>query len=106
MKKVISNLGQSTVEYILLLLVVSSIAAVFFKSPLFQDMFGDDSGLFQSLASQIEFSYRHGYLGNEADRASDNFEYQSNSVEHKTYRSTQGSVPSHFFVPLEVYGAQ
>ncbi|ATH06543.1 hypothetical protein BIY24_00870 [Halobacteriovorax marinus] len=72
--------GQSAVEYIMLLAVISLITFSIVNSNKFKDFMGEDSGFFAGLRSQLEYSYRHGYLNSEADRSDDNY-----SGPHETY---------------------
>ena len=58
-----SSSGQSTVEYILVLLVVVSLGYTVFKSKAFEELFGENSSLFAALKVRIEYSYRHGLSG-------------------------------------------
>lgn len=96
-----NRLGQSTVEYILLLAVMTTIILTILKSDAFQSIFGKDSEFFARLGKMVEFSYRHGDMGTQAERDSDNYNYSGNNVEHKSYRTENGD--SSFFVPTEVY---
>lgn len=58
LKFIKSEKGQSAVEYILLLLVVGSLTFTVLKSRAFQDFFGEDSAVFQTLARRTGTSYR------------------------------------------------
>jgi hypothetical protein len=59
----IKELGQSTVEYILLLSVIVGIAAAVFKSRYFQMYFGSGNKFAENVRQEIEYSYRHGLSG-------------------------------------------
>ena len=63
--RIINQKGQSTVEYVLLLVVVVSLAAAFMNSDTFKKFVGKDSQLIQKLARQIVYSYRHGLNGDD-----------------------------------------
>ena len=95
--------GQSVVEYILLLAVISSIGYAFYNNRSFKDFIRGDVGLFANLRKRMEYSYRY---GREMDASVDhdqamNFKYNTNR--HDTYFNAKtGS--SHFFSGLEVYG--
>ena len=54
--------GQSAVEYILLLLVVVSLAMSVYNSRTFQDFFGEDSSFFDAIKNQMELSYQYGQM--------------------------------------------
>ena len=51
--------GQSTVEYILLLAVVTSLFFTVFRSEMFQKFFGENSSFFQTIAERIAMNYRY-----------------------------------------------
>ena len=53
--------GQSTVEYILLLVTVMFLVGLVMKSPLFADLLGDDSNFFRVLKNRMEYSYRYAH---------------------------------------------
>ena len=72
--------GQSVVEYIMLLAVISSITFSIINSDKFKDFMGKDSSFFAGLRSQLEYAYRHGYLNSESDRSDNNY-----SGPHETY---------------------
>lgn len=52
--------GQSTVEYIMLLVVVMGMGIAVFKSGPFQNLVGPNSSVFQVMAKKMEYSYRNG----------------------------------------------
>lgn len=54
-----NQLGQSSVEYILLLAVVVSLMTAVMRSDAFQGALGEESQIFASLYQQMSFSYRH-----------------------------------------------
>lgn len=58
--------GQSTVEYILLFAVITSIAATIFKSQKFNELFGNNGVVATTYKQRVEFSYRHGFIKSEA----------------------------------------
>lgn len=97
--------GQSVVEYILLLAVISSIGYAFYNNRAFKEFIRGDVGLFANLRKRMEYTYRY---GREMDAEVDydqamNFQYQSNK--HDTYFNSKTG-QSHFFSGLEVYGQQ
>jgi hypothetical protein len=59
-----NELGQSTVEYILLFVVVASIVALVFKTDQFDEYFGAQGKIATTLRYELEYSYRHGRPGN------------------------------------------
>ena len=86
--------GQSTVEYILLLAVVVSLALAFLNSPVFKRFVGKDSQLMQKLYVQMSYSYRHGRMG-----TVDSSNYEK---EHETYFNPDEG-RSRFFAPVTKY---
>lgn len=61
-----NQLGQSTIEYILLFVIVVSIASIVLgKDSRFNKLFGQNGQIAQSYKKQLEFSYRHGYISPE-----------------------------------------
>lgn len=92
--KILNQKGQSTIEYILLLVVVVSVATALLNSSTFKRFVGKDSELMQKMAKQMAYAYRHGRLG-ELD--SSNY-----SQEHDTYfNKDEGR--SRFFTPQDPY---
>ncbi len=89
--------GQTMVEYILLLSVVAMIVLTFYKSKLFQKYFGNRGIIGQSIKSQSEFSYRHGYMGVQDPHP----KASRDGATHPTYADPAGG--SRFFGPREKY---
>lgn len=95
---ILNNYGQSAVEYILLLSVISVITFSVINSKRFKDFIGKDSGFFAALRSEIEFSYRHGYAAkSENDQTDNNY-----STFHETYYN-YGEGKSRFFSGADPY---
>lgn len=91
-----SEEGQSTVEYILLFVVVASLAITVFKSSTFQQFLGPNSSLFAAMAKRMEFSYRNGHNGLE-----DTFnDYKT--TDHEAYKNKDDN-RSRFFAPTSAY---
>ena len=91
-KKFVGNRrGQSTVEYVLLLAVIVTLASVVFKSHLFQEFFGKDADFVATLINRMEYSYRHGRMGE-----NDQWNYQN----HPTFYNKDEN-QSRFFSPFE-----
>ena len=55
--------GQSTVEYILLFVVVTALVSLVFKSDQFEKLFGKNGKFADVYKREMEFSYRHGFSG-------------------------------------------
>tara|TARA_Y100000768_G_scaffold375852_1_gene347159 strand:- start:25696 stop:25998 length:303 start_codon:yes stop_codon:yes gene_type:complete len=56
--------GQSTVEYILLFAVVTSLVFAILNSNGFNRIFGENGMIAETYRQQLEFSYRHGFVRN------------------------------------------
>lgn len=95
-KNFLNSKGQSTVEYILLLLVVSVLGFSVVKSDAFKKFFGKDSVFFKTIAMQIQYSYRHGRLGTSDEINSDTFTYQK---KHDTYKFNDEDKSRFFTIP-------
>ena len=93
-RSLLKQSGQSTVEYLLLLLVVSVLSFSIYNSARFKQFLGPDSAFFTILKSKIEFSYRLGH-----DSQDDNGDLPN----HKLYRTDGGE--SRFFTTVnQPYG--
>jgi Flp pilus assembly pilin Flp len=90
--------GQSAVEYILLLSVISVLTFSVVNSKRFKDFMGPDSSFFAAIRSRVEFSYRHGFNGKaEDDKTNNNY-----SQFHETYYDYETG-KSRFFSGAGVY---
>ena len=85
--------GQSTVEYILLLVVVVSLSYLLLKSRIFRDVLDPDSDFISAIVKEMEYSYRHGNRGREIKLPLQNHESFYNPKEGR----------SRFFSSLEEY---
>ncbi len=86
--------GQSVVEYILLMVVLMSLAFGVFNSRYFKDFFDEDSTFFSVLSIRIEHSYRNALFVED-----NNLDY--NSPHPSFHNSDSGG--SRFFVSKDVY---
>lgn len=84
--------GQSTVEYILLLSVMSVLVFSIFNSKLFQSNLGKDGKLLKAYKLQFEFAYRNAF-------PYDGKEYSYGAV-HPSYADGNGT---RFFIPKQAY---
>ena len=98
-KALLNNKGQSTIEYVLLLVVFVSLATTVFKSQAFQDLFGENSTFFATVKNRVQFTYRHGIEGEKED---DNFDY-GDAKSHFSYFNEEDN-KTRFFLPLGAYG--
>lgn len=88
----LNNRGQTAVEYIMLLSVISVLTFSVINSKKFKDFMGPDSSFFAAIRSQVEFSYRHGYSNRvENDKTNNNY-----TSTHETYYNIEQS-KSRFF---------
>lgn len=102
-----NNLGQSLVEYILLLAVITSFGYAFYNNKRFKNFIAGKDGLFASMQKGISYSYRYGLEYKQDPTIEFNermdFDYQTNK--HDTYyNNTKNS--SHFFVGQSIYPAK
>ncbi|WP_127715144.1 Flp family type IVb pilin [Halobacteriovorax sp. HLS] len=94
----LNNSGQSAVEYILLLSVISVLTFSIVNSKRFKDFMGPDSSFFAAIRARIEFTYRHGYdnvIGN--DKTNNNY-----TRIHETYYNSELST-TRFFTGADGY---
>ncbi|MDO9182972.1 MAG: hypothetical protein Q7U04_11220 [Bacteriovorax sp.] len=97
-----NNLGQSAVEYILLLAVISSLTYTFYNNKKFKDLMAGKDGMFASMKKGMGYSYRYGleYSSSVPVEIKMQFEYGSNA--HDTYfNGSDGH--SHFFTGTDAY---
>lgn len=92
--------GQTVVEYILLLSVVTGIVLAFYKSKLFKKYFGNAGYIGQTIKKRSEFAYRHAYMDVEDPQAKNSRDGST----HPTYADPNGG--SRFFGPQEPYPKQ
>ncbi len=92
-----SRAGQSTVEYVLLLVVVMVFVNTVIRSETFQSFFGENSSFFNTMATGIARSYRYADVVNE-DEAIE----ESPSLDHPSFTQDGGS-NSRFFVIASEY---
>lgn len=89
--------GQTLVEYILLLSVVTAILLTFYKSRLFQRYFGNAGLIGQTIKTRSEFAYRHAYMGTTDTHPKNS----RDGATHPTYDDPDSG--SRFFGPREKY---
>lgn len=97
-----TSAGQSVVEYILLLAVLSSLGVSLYNNKKFKDFVGGDKGFFLTLRKGIEYSYRYGrpFTVDVDSEDALNFNYQSNK--HDSYFNPNES-KSRFFSGTTAY---
>jgi hypothetical protein len=97
-----NNKGQSAVEYILLLAVISSLGYAFYNNKKFKDLVKGKDGMFATMRNGMSYSYRYG-LEFKSDTPFDekrDYDYQTNK--HDTYLNT-GENKSRFFTGNSPY---
>lgn len=92
----INRTGQSAIEYLLLLAVISLLSFTVLKSKQFEGLLGSDAEFFVILADKWNFSYRHGHEGSSSK---DHSNYQK---EHELYYETK-KAQSRFFSTKQTY---
>ena len=95
--------GQSVVEYILLLAVISSIGFSVYNNRKFKEFLGGNSGFFAELRKGMEYSYRYGRPLNAEVNYDEAMEFNYGSNRHHTYYNEK-SGRSHFFAGIVEYG--
>jgi hypothetical protein len=97
-----NDLGQSAVEYILLLAVLSSLGYTFYNNKKLKDFLKGTDGLFAIMKKGMSYSYRYGieFDKNTPYEEKLNFEYQNN--QHDTYLNP-GDGKSRFFSGKRAY---
>ena len=87
--------GQSTIEYLLVLLVVISLGFTVFTSDAMKSLFGSESSVFAAIRARVEYSYRHALPG-----SVDNSNY---STSHDSYLNINKAGKTRFFAPKGKY---
>lgn len=89
--------GQSMVEYILLLAVLSSLGYAFYNNKRFKDFMKGTDGMFATMKKGMSYSYRYGRNYNSTEvnfDEAESFDYGSNK--HDLYFNSKDG-KSHFF---------
>ena len=96
--KVLKNQkGQSSVEYVLLLVIVVVFVNTVIGSDVFKNFFGGDSAFFQGLATGISRNYRYASIVSEDETIGESPEFA-----HPSF-AVDGGGSSRFFVLSEEY---
>lgn len=94
-----NQLGQTVVEYILLLAVSASLVVTFYRSATFKKLFGTQGKLGRLYKQESEWGYRHAYL---KGRKPENNHPKASASEHASYFNGD-SHETHFFGPNDKY---
>jgi hypothetical protein len=89
------NIGQSLVEYIMLMGAVATLVSIVLNSAAFKRVIGPNSEMFEKMKGYMEYSYRHASPGYEL--RGDYF-----SKKHDTYYNSKKK-ETHFFGPVQRY---
>lgn len=95
---VLSQRGQSTVEYVLLLAVVVAILAAIVNSAAFRDRFGEGGRFAKAIKGELQWNYRFGSQGREPGTVRIPYPGGTHPSYYNGTRNT-----SHFFGPKEPY---
>jgi hypothetical protein len=97
-----NNLGQSAVEYILLLAVLSSISYAFYNNKKFKSFLAGKEGMFAVMKKGISYSYRYGVELKQNTPFEEKMQFDYGNGSHDTYyNSTDNS--SRFFTGTGIY---
>lgn len=91
-----NEIGQTTIEYILILAVIISIYGLFMKNPKVKE-FMSGGKVIEELATRIQFCYRHALPGSEKETYPAFYQ----SPTHKSYSAGPGL--TRFFGPKAGY---
>ncbi len=96
-----NNLGQSAVEYILLLAVLSSLGYTFYNNKKLKDFLKGQDGMFAVMKKGMSYSYRYGLEFKKDTPYDEKKDFDCQTNQHDTYLSPEGQ--SHFFTGAEAY---
>jgi len=92
-----NNLGQTTVEYILILFVIMTVYALVLKNPRMKQ-YMSGGAIIEELATNIQYSYRHALPGN----VKETYPAFYQSATHASY-SGGATGTTRFFGPRQGY---
>lgn len=97
-----NNLGQSAVEYILLLAVISALSYAFYNNKRFKSFLAGTDGFFASMKKGISYSYRYGLEIKPGTSFEEKMHYDYSSNAHDTYFNSEDG-KSRFFAAKAKY---
>lgn len=100
-----NSIGQTAVEYILLLAVLSSLSYSFYNNKRIKSFFAGTDGFFAAMKKGISYSYRYGMEYNKDVEFDEKMQFEYSSNKHDTYFNSKDGV-SHFFIGTEAYPRQ
>lgn len=104
-KMLLSQRGQTVVEYILLFSVAISLVLTFYKSAAFKRLFGEQGMLGNQIKTQNEFAYRHAFSASGPGRTRPT-DVPRNNLDggiHPSYADSENG-GTRFFGPKSAYG--
>ena len=102
--KIIKNsLGQSTVEYILLLAVLVGIGVTIFKNPRFKNLLSGKDGFFLTMRKGMAYSYRYGRMPSTDAEYEAGMQFEYSTLKHDTYYNSSAGQTHFFFAPEKKY---
>lgn len=99
-----NNLGQSAVEYILLLAVISSLSYAFYNNKRFKSFLAGKDGMFAIMKKGISYSYRYGLEYTQDISLDEKMQFEYTNNKHDTYYNPKDNA-SRFFTGTEPYPA-
>jgi hypothetical protein len=100
--RLLNQTGQSLVEYILLLAVITSLGYTFYNNKRFKDFIRGNDGMFATMKKGISYSYRYGVEYNSEIDIDEKMNYEYQTKNHDTYYNAKKG-ESHFFVADKEY---
>ena len=97
-RTILNSQGQTSVEYILLMAVIISLAVTFFNSEVYLRYFGENGRIAQTFKLRMETNYRHAYDARDANTAP----FYEQIRTHQSYVDPIGG-GSRFFIPRDPY---
>lgn len=97
-----NNRGQSVVEYILLMAVISSLGYTFYNNKKFKELIKGKDGMFATMKKGMSYSYRYGLELKNDTPFDEKMDYEFQTNKHDTYLNPNEN-KSHFFTGLGPY---
>ncbi len=93
--------GQSVVEYILLLAVLSALGITLLNSKKMKDFLAGKDGIFKTMKKGLAYSYRYGRDLPTAKDPDQKLTFEYTNTKHDLYMGDDGK--THFFLPYKKY---
>ena len=98
-----NNKGQSFVEYVLLLALISTLATTIYNNKKFKEFIGPNSSFFNGIRKGMDYSYRYGRNLDKSTSFDSAMQFDYRSREHDLYYN-QSENRSRFFSGAVPYG--